>query len=124
MRPNRRSKAIKKAPKKERADPITKKFSFFYARTAFRGMNNWYKHKFSTSKNVNKESKLRLETQTWKDVRRSIEVMMTDEFGLGDILVEGAYAEREVSLIVITLMLLLHTHRYEKDDLFITEVKA
>lgn len=130
QRVTQRSKAIKKAPKRD-APPSklsssaagTKQFQFFYTRTCFRGMNEWYKHIHTESKDSRKGPKTVLQSQTWKDMRKSIEVVMAEDLNLGDVLKKGAYAEDEVTLLVVTMMMLLYTHRHLKDDVFITEAK-
>lgn len=57
-------------------------------------------------------------------MRKSIELVMVEKLGLGDVLEKGAYNEQDVTLLVITLMMLLYTHRHQKPDVFITEAKA
>jgi hypothetical protein len=57
-------------------------------------------------------------------MRKSIEVVMAEELGLADVLAKGASDEREVTLLVVTLMMMLYTHRHLKDDVFITEARA
>ena len=55
---NRRSKAIKKAPKQQPAqEKFNKQFQFFYSRTCFRGMIEYYKDLLKPIKGANKETK-------------------------------------------------------------------
>lgn len=136
---SQRSKAIKKsrvaAPEKKlklkngdvklsSATTGTKQFQFFYSRTCFRGMGEWYKHLHTESKESKKGAKVVLQYQKWAEMRKSIEVVMAERLGLGDILAPGACDAREVTLLVTTLMMMLYTHRHLKEDVFITEARA
>lgn len=84
-------------------------------------MNEWYKHLHTESRDCRKGPKTVLQSQTWKDMRKSIEGVMTEDLGFADILKKGVYEENEVTLFLMTMMMLLSTHRHLKDDVYIVE---
>lgn len=86
-------------------------------------MTEWYKELHAKVKDRVKGPKTVLQDCKWSDMRKSIELVMVEKLNLGDVLGEGAYDEQQVSLLVITLMMLLYTHRHQKPDVFILEAK-
>lgn len=84
-------------------------------------MTEWYKDLHAKLKDRVKGPKTVLQECNWVDMRKSIELVMVEKLGLGDVLEEGAYNEQHVTLLVITLMMLLHTHRHQKPDVYIVE---
>lgn len=86
-------------------------------------MTEWYKALHAEVKDRVKGPKTVLQECNWADMRKSIELVMVEKLGLQDVLEEGAYNEQQVTLLVITLMMLLHTHRHQKPDVYIVEAQ-
>ena len=86
-------------------------------------MNEWYKSIYMETRGIEGRMTGTHALLDWKDMRGSIEETLTEHLGLGDIFEEGAYDENEVTLFLITIMMLLHTHRHKKNDAFIVEAR-
>ena len=58
----------------------------------------------------------------WRAMKPMIETLLIKEFGLSDIFKDNRIASKsEQSLLVVTMMMVLYTHRHSKDDKFIIE---
>lgn len=119
---SRRSKAIHKGSVSAAGQhTYNKQFQFFYSRSCFRGYVEFYKDSLTDMKGQQRTPKQILQNISWRDMRAMIEQLLANELGLADVL-SGKYGTQdEVTLLVVTMMMVLFTHRHQKKDTFIVQ---
>ena len=102
-----------------------KQFQFFYSRTCFRGYVEYYKEQMAALKANSRVPKQVLAGINWRAMKPMIEQLLVQEFGLSDLFKDTRIASKqEQSLLVVTMMMVLYTHRHSKDDKFIVEADS
>lgn len=109
-KPNPRAKAEK-----------NKQFDFFFARTCFRYMNEFFKVKFSTFVVDNIETPMpNLNNISKVEMEKMLVYFLEDQFQI-DI---SQLSDGDREQLIVRLIAFLFSHRHEKKDLFITETRA
>ena len=104
-------------------EKYNKQFQFFYSRTCFRNMIEYYKKLYQDMKDEQKHPKQVLQDVKWPDMEKVIKQLLVQELGLADVVEGKVGSELECTILVVTMMMILFTHRHKKGDRFIVQAE-
>ena len=124
------SKPAFKAAKKSHAKPpqrerYYKQFDFFFTRTCFRYMNEYYKDRYAKFERTDKKSSNHakiLSSMSKDEMDKTLRQFITHLFG-PELLASKAISADQKQQLVQSMMIFVFAHRHSKGDKFIVETQ-